>query len=100
MGSQGGPNRTAKIRQPASQELLSLALDRGRGAAPLYLQVRDGVRALLLAGTIGPGMRLPAEREMAAALAVNRTTVTRAYQELGAAGPGEPRGSAGAVVRA
>jgi len=61
MGSQGGPNRTAKIRQPASQELLSLALDRGQGAAPLYLQVRDGVRALLLAGTIGP-VHAPAGR--------------------------------------
>jgi DNA-binding transcriptional MocR family regulator len=84
---------------PASHEPLSLALDRRPGAAPLYRQVRDGVRALVLAGTLTAGMRLPPEREMATALSVNRTTVTRAYQELVADGLVEPRGSAGTVVR-
>jgi 2-aminoadipate transaminase len=98
VSSQSGPNRPAKSRGPASHELLGLELDRRPGAAPLYLQVRDGVRAALLAGTVAPGMRLPPEREMAAALAVNRTTVTRAYQELVTDGVVEPRGSAGTVV--
>jgi 2-aminoadipate transaminase len=96
--SQSRPNRTSKARGPASQELLGLELDRRAGAPALYLQVRDGVRAVLLAGTVAPGMRLPPEREMAAALAVNRTTVTRAYQELVTDGLVEPRGSAGTVV--
>jgi len=100
MDSQRGPNRPSKPRPPASQELLGLQVDRGRGAPPLHRQLRDGVRAALLSGTLAPGMRLPPEREMAAALGVNRTTVTRAYQELVADGLVEPRGSAGTIVLA
>jgi 2-aminoadipate transaminase len=83
---------------PASQDLLGLDVDRRPGAPPLYRQLRDGVRAALLSGTLAAGMRLPPEREMAAALGVNRTTVTRAYQELVADGLVEARGSAGTVV--
>jgi len=98
MNSQSRPNRAAKSRQPASQELLGLELDRRPSAPSLYLQVRDGVRAAMLAGTLAPGMRLPPEREMAGALGVNRTTVTRAYQELVSDGLVQPRGSAGTVV--
>jgi DNA-binding transcriptional MocR family regulator len=98
MSSQSGPNRTAKSRAPASQDLLALDVDRRSGAPPLYRQVRDGVRAALLSGTLAAGMRLPPEREMATALGVNRTTVTRAYQELVADGIVEARGSAGTVV--
>jgi DNA-binding transcriptional MocR family regulator len=98
MGSQSQPNRASKVRAPASQDLLGLEVDRRPGAAPLYRQLRDGVRAALLSGTLAAGMRLPPEREMAAALGVNRTTVTRAYQELVADGLVEPRGSAGTVV--
>jgi DNA-binding transcriptional MocR family regulator len=98
MGSQTRPNRAAKTRVPASHDLLGLAVDRRPGAAPLYRQLRDGVHAALLSGTLAAGMRLPPEREMAAALGVNRTTVTRAYQELVADGLVEPRGSAGTVV--
>jgi 2-aminoadipate transaminase len=96
--SQSQPNRPAKARAPASQDLLALEVDRRPDAAPLYRQLRDGVRAALLSGTLAAGMRLPPEREMAAALGVNRTTVTRAYQELVADGLVEPRGSAGTVV--
>jgi DNA-binding transcriptional MocR family regulator len=98
MDGQSRPNRAAKVRAPASQALLGMDVDRQPGAAPLYRQLRDGVRAALLSGTLTAGMRLPPEREMAAALGVNRTTVTRAYQELVADGLVEPRGSAGTVV--
>lgn len=98
MDIQTRPNRAAKSRAPASQDLLGLDVDRRPGAAPLYRQLRDGVRAALLSGTLAAGMRLPPEREMATALGVNRTTVTRAYQELVADGLVEARGSAGTVV--
>ncbi|TMC06622.1 MAG: winged helix-turn-helix transcriptional regulator, partial [Chloroflexi bacterium] len=98
MEGQTGPNYQSKPRAPASQDLLGLDLDRRPGAAPLFQQLRDGVRAALLSGTLAEGMRLPPEREMAAALGVNRTTVTRAYQELVADGLVEARGSAGTVV--
>jgi len=98
MEGQTRPNRAAKVRAPAGQDLLGLEVDRRPGAAPLYRQLRDGVHAALRSGTLAAGMRLPPEREMAAALGVNRTTVTRAYQELVADGIVEPRGSAGTVV--
>ncbi len=98
MSSQSQPNQSAKGRPAAGNELLGLELDRGAGAPPLYVQVRDGVRAALLAGSLSPGMRLPPEREMATALRVNRTTVTRAYQELVADGLVESHGSRGTVV--
>jgi DNA-binding transcriptional MocR family regulator len=96
--SQTRPSSGSKGRPAAAQELLGIHLDRRPGAAPLYAQVRDGVRAALAAGSLAPGMRLPPEREMAAALGVNRTTVTRAYQELVAGGVVESHGSRGTVV--
>lgn len=98
MTIQSHPKSAAKSRAPAARELLGLALDRRPDARPLYLQLREGVRAALLAGTLAAGMRLPPERELAAALGVNRTTVTRAYQELVADGLVESHGSRGTVV--
>lgn len=49
---------------------------------PLYLQLRDGLRARLLGGTIAPGSRLPASREMAKLMHVSRNTVDEAYRML------------------
>ncbi len=49
---------------------------------PLYLQIADGVRRALVAGTLAPGDRLPPGREMAASLGVNLETVQRAYRRL------------------
>ena len=49
---------------------------------PLYLQLRDGLRARLLGGTIAAGSRLPASREMAKQLHVSRNTVDEAYRML------------------
>jgi 2-aminoadipate transaminase len=98
MYSQSQPNLSAKGRPAAGNELLGLELDHGAGAPALYVQVRDGVRAALRVGSLAPGMRLPPERDMAAALRVNRTTVTRAYQELVADGLVESHGSRGTVV--
>jgi len=60
-------------------------LDRESGE-PLYWQIRNRVRDLILSGDLPPGTRLPPERDMAARLGVNRTTVSNAYRELGADG--------------
>lgn len=98
MGSQTGWTSASKARPPAGHELLNLALDRSSGSRPLYAQIRDGVLAASLAGTLVPGMRLPSEREMATALGVNRRTIVRAYQELAADGLVEARGSSGTLV--
>jgi DNA-binding transcriptional MocR family regulator len=59
-----------------------MTLDRAQGAAPLYRQIQSGIRGAILNGILGEGMRLQPEREVAAMLGINRTTIMRAYQEL------------------
>ena len=49
---------------------------------PLYVQLRDQLRALVHAGDLRPGDRIPASRELAIVLGVHRTTVANAYAEL------------------
>ena len=49
---------------------------------PLYIQLRDQIRALVHAGDLHPGDRIPASRELAAQLGVHRTTIANAYAEL------------------
>src|SRR6202045_4258396 len=49
---------------------------------PLYVQLRDQLRALVHAGDLRPGDRIPASRELAIILGVPRTTVANAYAEL------------------
>ena len=53
---------------------------------PLYIQLRDQLRALVHAGDLRPGDRIPASRELATILGVHRTTVANAYAELEAEG--------------
>src|SRR3984957_16106937 len=49
---------------------------------PLYIQLRDQIRALVYGGDLRPGERIPASRELATQLGVHRTTVANAYAEL------------------
>jgi len=53
---------------------------------PLYIQLRDQLRALVNTGGLRPGDRIPASRELAVQLGVHRTTVANAYAELEAEG--------------
>src|SRR5579885_2397920 len=53
---------------------------------PLYVQLRDQVRALVFSGELRTGDRIPASRELATQLGVHRTTVANAYAELEAEG--------------
>ena len=55
---------------------------RDNSARAAYLALADRIRLLVLDGRIPLGTRLAAERELADALAVSRTTVTSAYGEL------------------
>jgi GntR family transcriptional regulator/MocR family aminotransferase len=56
------------------------------GAVPLYQQIQQHITRLILDGTLVPHTRLPATRQMAADLGVNRITVSAAYAGLEAAG--------------
>ena len=49
---------------------------------PLYVQLRDQLRALVHSGELRTGDRIPASRELATQLGVHRTTVANAYAEL------------------
>ena len=68
--------------------------------APLFEQLAASVRIDAAAGRLQPGDRLPAAREVAAALGVNLHTVLHAYQNLREEGLVEMRRGRGAVVTA
>lgn len=53
-----------------------------RDPRPIYEQVRDSLRNLILTGAIAPDEKLPSVRELAASLAINPNTIQRAYREL------------------
>lgn len=52
------------------------------GQGPLPARLANALRQLIDAGVLPSGRRLPPERNLARALAVSRTTVTRALDEL------------------
>jgi GntR family transcriptional regulator/MocR family aminotransferase len=64
---------------------LPLQLDR-TSPLPIARQIQGQIEELVREGWLAPGVKLPATRELARALGVNRTTVTLAYEELVAAG--------------
>ena len=53
-----------------------------RDSRPIYEQVRDGLRRLVVSGAISPGDKLPSVRQLAASLAINPNTIQRAYEAL------------------
>lgn len=57
-----------------------------RDARPIYLQIEEGLRKLILTGVIATGDKLPSVRELATQMAINPNTIQRAYRELEAEG--------------
>ena len=57
-----------------------------RDARPIYEQVRDNLRRLMVSGAIQEGEKLPSVRSLASNLAINPNTIQRAYRELEADG--------------
>ena len=53
-----------------------------RDARPIYQQIMDGLRKLILTGAIAPDEKLPSVRSLATELAINPNTIQRAYAEL------------------
>lgn len=53
-----------------------------RDARPIYEQVKDGLRKLMVSGAIAPGEKLPSVRALASSLAINPNTIQRAYEAL------------------
>ena len=57
-----------------------------RDARPIYEQVRDRLRRLMVTGAIQEGEKLPSVRSLASRLAINPNTIQRAYESLEAEG--------------
>ena len=53
-----------------------------RDARPIYEQVRDGLRKLIITDALTDGEKLPSVRSLASQLAINPNTIQRAYNEL------------------
>ena len=53
-----------------------------RDSRPIYEQIKDNYKKLILSGAIAPDEKLPSVRELAARLAINPNTIQRAYREL------------------
>lgn len=53
-----------------------------RDSKPIYEQVKDGFRRLIVQGVMEVDEKLPSVREMASSLAINPNTIQRAYREL------------------
>ena len=53
-----------------------------RDARPIYEQVKDGLRHLVVTGALQAGDKLPSVRALASSLAINPNTIQRAYEAL------------------
>ena len=74
-----------------------------RDSRPIYEQIKDGLRKLIVTGALRPDEKLPSVRAMSTDLAINPNTIHRAYGELESEGyiysvPG--KGSFAAPVQA
>ena len=57
-----------------------------RDQRPIYEQVKDGLRHLVVTGALQAGDKLPSVRALASSLAINPNTIQRAYEALEAEG--------------
>jgi GntR family transcriptional regulator len=82
---------------PTQAEIPILRIDLA-SPTPVYRQIVDSLRALLVSGVFAPGERLPTVREMAIDLGVNHNTVAEAYRLLAEEGWLELKRHHGATV--
>ena len=53
-----------------------------RDSRPIYGQIKDSLRRLIVAGALSPDEKLPSIRALAMDLSINPNTIRRAYTEL------------------
>jgi len=78
--------------------LLALSIDRDRPQTPIYVQLYGQLRDLILRGTVTAERRLPSTRTLARMLALSRTTIIAAYDQLESEGYIEQVRGSGAYV--
>src|SRR5690242_1172644 len=69
-----------------------------KGEEPLYLQLYHALREAILGGQLSAGTLLPPTRVLATELAVSRTTIVTAFEQLLAEGYLEARVGSGTFV--
>lgn len=53
-----------------------------RDSKPIYEQIKDGLKRLIITGAIAPDEKMPSVRELASHLAINPNTIAKAIREL------------------
>lgn len=53
-----------------------------RDSRPIYEQIKDGLKKLMVSGAMRADERLPSVRALATQLSINPNTIQRAYNEL------------------
>jgi DNA-binding transcriptional MocR family regulator len=81
-----------------AQQLSQMLLRWSAGPGPLHRRLSEGIGQLIELGALPTGSLLPPERQLAAALAVSRTTVVAAYDNLRQDGQVERRQGSGTRV--
>ena len=81
----------------ADAAILDVVLER-QADTPLFEQLVQALRQIILSGRLGAGSKLPSTRKFANELSVSRVTIVTAYDQLTAEGYIESRHGAGAFV--
>ena len=53
-----------------------------RDSRPIYEQIKEGLKKLIMSGAVAPDEKLPSVRALATQLSINPNTIQRAYNEL------------------
>lgn len=53
-----------------------------RDSKPIYEQIKEGFRKLIISNSLSANEKLPSVRELASGLAINPNTIQRAYRDL------------------
>ena len=53
-----------------------------RDSRPIYEQIKDGLRKLIVTGAMAPDEKLPSVRALATQLSINPNTIQRSYREM------------------
>lgn len=53
-----------------------------RDSKPIYEQIKDGMRRLIVSNSFSADEKIPSVREMASSLAINPNTIQKAYRDL------------------
>jgi len=61
--------------------ILLIEID-AKSGVPVYIQLKEGLKLLILKGIYAQGAKLPTVRQLAVELRINSNTVARSYSEL------------------